>query len=156
MVGPSARRRRTPFAGTAVPATVRVPTPRPARSSGRAAGAGEVGARSSRGQSIAPRLQRTRSECVREFLDHAGEAADDAGGGVEVDLVGGVGGEVVVLVAERGGVGDHEGGVADLVEAAVVGPVDLVDLARGGGGEEGEGLLAVERRGGRADEVLGL
>src|SRR5262245_12952448 len=75
--------------------------------------------------------------------------------------VGGVGGHVVVGVAEGGGVGDHDRGVVLLPEGPVVGPTDAGDAGGEGGafgGEErggaelGDGAAGEAARGDVADE----
>src|SRR5688572_21939387 len=90
---------------------------------------------------------------IRKVLRHASQSCHDARGSAVVDLVGRVGRLVVVRVAERGGVRDHERRPAFLPEGPVVGPADALDRAGEGGALRGELRVLAERREAARDQL---
>jgi len=104
----------------------------------------------------------SNSRCVQTGApparaDRCGEhAIHHTGHGEVVELVGRVAWAVVVVVAEEGGVGDHEGGETFLLEAPVVGPAHVAKRVRDGDAEHGERRVGAKGGACLLDDACGV
>src|SRR5262245_49287260 len=80
----------------------------------------------------APFKGRPRLSKPGELADDAFQARHDPCHALEIELVGRVTGGVIVRISEIGGVGEHDGLIADLPERPMVAHAHAVDLRRRG------------------------